>query len=98
MVTLKDKEINISAYFVNKDNINFKEKGERWILCGNKSFYSEDVKEYLTKFYESYWKESKLMDKNKSHISCDELDYLMDKYFGSLVKIESLQYLENQEK
>ena len=44
MKTLKDKEINMSASFIDKDSINFKDKGERWILCGDHSFDYKDVK------------------------------------------------------
>jgi len=59
-------------------------------------FNYDDVKEKLQDFYNDYWKESYEGDKCKKHITCDELDFLIDKHFGSLVKIETLQYLENQ--
>jgi hypothetical protein len=62
----------------------------------DKVIKEEDVKKYLDKFYNDYWKESYTGDKFKKHITCDKLDYLMDKHFGSLVKIETLQDLENQ--
>jgi len=64
----------------------------------DKAIKVENVKEKLNDFYKDYWKKSKIGDKCKKHITCDELDYLMNKHFGSLVKIETLQDLENQEK
>ena len=62
------------------------------------TYIKKDIKEKLNDFYNDYWKESYEGDKFKKHITCDELDYLMNKHFGSLVKIETLQDLENQEK
>ena len=49
-MSLKDKEVSMSAYFVDKGDINYKDKGPRWILCGENSFYAEDVKESILEF------------------------------------------------
>jgi hypothetical protein len=87
METLKDKELTLK--FVDNNGL---------VLFNNSSYVELDVKQKLNDFYEEYWNESYTGDKFKKHITCDELDYLMDKHFGSLVKIETLQDLENQEK
>ena len=87
MTTLKDKKLMVSQFIkiLNPDNEHIE------------MYYIEDVKEKLNDFYNDYWKESYEGDKFKKHINCDELDYLMDKHFGSLIKIETIQDLENQE-
>ena len=59
-------------------------------------FMEEDVIKSLNNFYNEYWKISYIRDKYKKHITCDELDYLMNKHFGTLVKIETLQDLPNK--
>ena len=80
MKTLKDKKVS---------NYNFKTEKHT-------HYYKEnDVKKKLEEFHNAYWKESRTMDKGKKHITCDELDYLMHKYFGNLVEIETFQNLEN---
>ena len=88
MKTLQDKKLMVTQFIkiINPDNEHIG------------MYYSEDVKEKLTDFYNDYWQKSYEGDKCKKHITCDELDYLMDKHFGSLVKIETIQDLENQEK
>ena len=58
----------------------------------------ENLKEHLNAFYSDYWANSYESDKCKKHITCDELDYLMDKHFGMLVEIRTLQKLESDEK
>lgn len=81
--TLKDKEI---------EDYNF--KSEKFIYYCK----SSDIKKHLDNFYKEYWQSSSICDKNKRHITCDKLDYLMDKHFGSLIKVKTLQKLENQYK
>jgi len=85
MKTLKDRQI-VSDKWTNDDDL-----GD-----GTKYFLLEDVENSLENFYKDYWKNSYLGDKNKSHITCDDIDYLLDKHFGSLVKIKTMQYLKNQ--
>jgi len=58
-------------------------------------YLEKDVKKHLNRFYNDYWKYSYISDKFKNHITCDELDYLLNKHFGKLVEIKTLQYLEN---
>jgi hypothetical protein len=57
-------------------------------------YLEKDVKEHLNNFHNDYWKKSYQSDKNKKHITCDELDYLMNKHFGDLVEIKTLQDLK----
>jgi len=60
-------------------------------------YYREkDVKKHLDEFYNDYWKQSYEGDKCKKHITCDELDFLLNKHFGTLIKIETLQELTNK--
>ena len=56
----------------------------------------QDVKKHLKEFYNDYWKESFESDKCKKHITCDELDFLLNKHFGTLIKIKTLQDLTNK--
>jgi len=73
-----------------------KERIKSDVMGDYHSFYYDDVKEALNNFYNEYWEISYIGDKYKKHITCDELDYLMNKHFGTLVKIETLQDLPNK--
>ena len=84
MKTLNDKQILEGIKF------NSNEKVIR--------FNYNDVKFHLSKFYNDYWKYAKIGDKHKNWISCDDLDFLMDKYFGNLIEIKTLQFLPNSDK
>jgi len=81
MKTLKDKEIDIA-----KSNMGL----------SFSTFNYKDVKEHLNNFYNAYWEESEIGNKNKKYISCDELDYLLNKHFGNIIEIKTLQILENE--
>lgn len=80
MKTLKDKEKYYDVRFV-------EDFGNEYAIP------TKDVKEHLNNFYNDYWKVSYDGDKCKKHITCDELDYLMAKHFGTLVNIKTLQDL-----
>lgn len=56
-------------------------------------YYKQDVKNHLTYFYNDYWKTNITSDKGKSIITCDKLDYLLNKHFGKIIEIETLQEL-----
>ena len=66
---------------------------EKQLITGK--FTGEDVKEALNNFYKDYWESSHTGDKFKKYITCDELDYLINKHFGTLVDIQTLQELPN---
>jgi len=87
MKTLKDKLYKIKGI----NDLSCKERNIGRII-------EKDVKETLQNFYDEYWKESKTMDKGKKHITCDDLDYLIDKHFGNIIDIKTLQFLPNQDK
>lgn len=86
MKTLKDKEIQTNV---------IEERGVDYIRYTS-GFIKEDVKQTLENFHSEYWKESYEGDKFKKHITCDELDYLLNKHFGNIIDIETLQELENE--
>ena len=54
------------------------------------------IKKNLDKFYHSYWLNSYEGDKCKKHITCDELDYLLNKHLGNIINIKSLQRLDKR--
>ena len=87
------KEIFNQEKYTRKNN-GFLLSNESIILLEN---IKEDMKEKLQDLYDDYWKESYEGDKFKRHITCDELDYLVNKHFGSVIKIDTLQELENGE-
>jgi len=55
----------------------------------------EDLQDTLNNFLIDYWRESHEGDKYKQYISCDDLDYLVNKHFGAIIDIKTLQELEN---
>jgi len=59
--------------------------------------WSKDIREKLEDFYSEYWRIGREMDKGKRHITCDKLDFLMDKHFN-MFPISTLQELPNQDK
>lgn len=86
-MTLKNKMLGIGKVKYIENNI---EKEE---VLG--SFKYKDVKETLNNFHKDYWEQSYEGDKCKSHITCDELDYLLNKHFGKIIEIQTLQNLPN---